>query len=165
MSEIRKFPYSNYDVTVCNKDDILEELKSDSSIDDDVIKEIIDSLEEDVISFIKKDKWTGIPFLGSIKMPDGIRLNSTEEQKELIKDAFNTMDKDEYVKFRHTLAVDNYLRAKEERNKKYIASMVARRNNKVYNRLIKQKGEKYANFIMLSLLKLKEPIREEEYEQ
>ena len=157
------FPYSKYEVEVYDKTDIISEINQ-SDIDKDLLVEIIDDLEEDIINFIKDGRWTGIPYLGNIRIPEGIVLNNTPEQKELISDAYNTMTRKEYGMFRYKLAVDNDIRIKSKRLFNYKASMNIRKFPKLYRRICKIHDANFVKIFMYTLSNINECKGDEDRE-
>lgn len=163
MKDTFRFPNGGYEFTVARKEDILECIEANIT-DKEVILEIVKQLEIDATNFINEGRWTGIPFLGSIKNLEGFKMQKSKEQEALLNDAFNTLDRNEYVMFRHQLAVDNDTKIRENRRFKYIASMSAQRNKKLYKKLCKNYDENRAQLLIYSLFKIVEAEHFEEYD-
>lgn len=161
-----KFP-DGYDITVCRKKDILNCI-DDNIIDKEVAFELITQLEKDAAELIKKGKWVGIPYIGNIRENQVMKLEHSEEQQELIKEAKEELTQEDYLLFRRSLRSSNYARVKHERYFNYITSMMANKNKQIYKDLCKHKGETYAKIFLFSLYNAKvicTPSYEIEYEQ
>lgn len=152
MADTLKFP-NGYDVTVVRKQDIIDCLDA-NVIDKDVVLAVISQCEIDAANFIQEGRWTGIPFIGSIKLPKRILKLRSQEIKDLIDEAKNTMDREKYMVFRQNLETDIKIEEKQERFYRYIVSHFVNNNRKFYNKLVKQHGEKRAQFICWTLSNL-----------
>lgn len=163
MKETFNYPNGGFEFTVVRKEDILETI--DANIKDkEVILEIIKNLEVDATNFINKGRWTGIPYLGSIKFKKGKLMNRQKEQAELIDEAFNTLNKKDYYLFRTKLAQDNDRIIRTNRYYSWITSMAAHRNNKLYKKLVKNYSDAIAKVIICSFYKVTEAPHFEEYD-
>lgn len=163
MSDILKFPNGGYDVTVCRKEDIINCIYNNIT-DREVALEIIKQLEEDAAEFISKGVWTGLPFIGNVKLPDGKKYEDTEEQKELLEEAKETLDPKQYIIFRNDLGRENAIKEKRSRFINYITSMLATKNKSLYKRYCKLYGES-ATKVFLYTTRLMECVSNYEDEQ
>ena len=68
MADTYKFPGGGYDVTVFKKQDVLDCIDK-NILDKDVALAFIEQLEVDAANFLKEGRWTGIPFIGNIRIP------------------------------------------------------------------------------------------------
>lgn len=152
MSDILKFP-NGYDVTVVRKQDIIDCL-DENVVDKDIVLAVISQCELDAANFIQSGRWTGIPFLGSIRVPKHVQKLYSPETQELIEEARNTLEKDRYIVFRQQLHADLGREEKEERYYRYIVSHFVNNNRKYYNKLVKKYGEKRAQFMCWTLSNL-----------
>ena len=141
MSDIFKFP-NGYDVTVVRKQDILDCLDA-NVIDKEVVLAVISQCELDASNFIESGRWTGIPFLCSIRVPKRTQRLRSPEIQELIETAKNTLDKDRYLVFRQQLGDNIASEEKHERFYRYVVSHFVNNNRKFYNKLIRKYNEKY----------------------
>lgn len=148
MADTFKFP-DGYDVTICRKSDIMNCIDK-NIVDKDVALAIIEHCEFQAAEFIRQGRWTGIPFIGNIRVPKGRSILKTDEQQALIAEAKEHLDKEQYVMFRHRLAKENAIQIKQERYYKYITSIAVNKNRKLYNKLCKEKGEVYARLYLYS---------------
>ena len=146
MIDTRKFP-GGTEVKVVRKQDIIDCIDQ-NIIDKDIALELIQQCELDAATFISKGRWAGIPFMGSLKISSVAKLANSEEQKELIKTAYETVSTQEYVLFRKDLAHDNERRVKAQRYYNYVLSMAVRRNRRLFVKLVKERGEGYARMHM-----------------
>lgn len=146
MADICKFP-GGYDVKVVKKQDIIKCI-DDNIVDKAVAMAIIDQCEIDIANFIKQGKWTGIPFMGNIRIPEVRKLFHSEEQQELLKEASENLDKEKYVLFRRQLSAENAKKVKNQRYFNYITSIQANKHRKEYRKLCDEKGEHYAKLKM-----------------
>ena len=158
MPDTFKFP-NGYDVTVVRKQDIIDCLDA-NIVDKEVVLAVISQCELDASNFIESGRWTGIPFIGNIRIPKVRQKHQTPEVQELIDHAKNTLDKDKYIVFRHQLNADLQREEKEKRFYRYIVSHFVNNNRKYYNALVKIHGEDRAQFICwtLSNLTIGDPI-------
>lgn len=146
MADTFKFP-GGYDVTVFKKQDILDCIDR-NIIDKEVALAIVEQCEIDASRFINEGRWTGIPFIGSIRMSKLKQLESSPEQQALIEAAKESLDEDKYVLFRKQLAIENSIQIKHARYYNYIVSIAIGRNKSLYRKLSAKFGEKYARIYM-----------------
>lgn len=143
MADIYRFPNGGYEVVVCKKQDILDCIDKNIT-DKEVLLDIIKQCEKDAAEFIKQGRWTGIPFIGNIRIPKSIQIMNSPEQQELIKEARETLDTDQYMMFRKQLNIDISKKVKNERYYNYITSIAINKNRGLFKTLCKKYGEHYA---------------------
>ena len=146
MADTYKFP-QGYDVTVVKKKDIIDCI-DENIIDKEVAMAIIDQCELDVANFIRQGRWAGIPFMGSIRVPEDRKLLHSKEQQELISEAYDTLDTEKYILFRKQLSAENAKKVKNQRYFNYITSIQASKHRKEYKKLCDERGEYYAKLKM-----------------
>lgn len=137
-----KFP-GGKDVTVVRKQDVIECIDT-NIVDKDVALAIIEQCELDAAGFLRQGRWTGIPFIGSIRASRVAKLHNSKEQKELIDYVRNNASTEHYVLFRKNLAADNEKRVKATRHFGYVLAMAVARDRIGFKKLCKERGEKYA---------------------
>lgn len=142
-----KFPNNGFNIKVVAKEDILKTIDA-NIIDKDVAFEIIKNLELDAAKFIHQGRWTGIPFIGNIRVPLARQYYRQQEADNLYNDAKEVLDRQDYIIFRKNVNYNNQLKAKAERCYKYITSMAIARNNKKYKHLKRYYSEVNAKLIM-----------------
>ena len=142
MTDTYKFP-GGTDVKIVRKEDIIETINC-NIVDKEIALAIVKQCEVDAANFLRKGRWTGIPFIGSIKVPDVVRMSNTPEQKELIKDAAETTTNEQFVMFRRELAYNNEKRVKATRYYNYVLSMAVSKNRNLFKKLCREKGVGYA---------------------
>lgn len=147
MADTFKFPNGGYDVTICRKQDIIDCIDK-NIIDKDVAMAIVEHCESQAATFIKEGRWTGIPFIGNIRVPKTIQTLKSEEQQELIKDAKEQLNKEQYIMFRKKLHKENAKQIAQNRYYKYITSIAVNNNRKLYKKLCNTKGEVYARLFL-----------------
>ena len=150
MTDTYKFPGGN-DVKVVRKEDIINTINC-NIVDKEVALAIVKQCEVDAANFLRKGRWTGIPFIGSIKVPDTVKMAHTSEQRELIQDAIETVSSEQFVMFRRELAHNNEKRVKATRYYNYVLSMAVAKNRELFKKLCKDKGVGYAriHFFLIS---------------
>ena len=150
MQDTYKFPGGN-DVKVVRKEDIIQTINC-NIVDKEVALALIKQCEVDAANFLRKGRWTGIPFMGSIKVPDVVKLTNTKEQQEAIKAAAETVTNEQFVMFRRELAYNNEKRVKATRYYNYVLSMAVSKNRALFKKLCKEKGVGYArlHFFLIS---------------
>ena len=163
MIDTFKFP-NGYEVKIVRKQDIIDCIDN-NIIDKDVALEIITQLEADAISFIEKGVWTGLPYLGSIRIPEGKQLEQSEENQALLAAAKETKTKEEFIIFRRQLRKDNAIKIEYRRLYRYELSKAVKRNTKLYKRLCKKHGDLYANLILYLATQLKDASEDERYNE
>lgn len=147
MTDILRFPNGGYEVTVCRKSDILDCIEKNIT-DRDVALAVIEHCEFTAAEYIKQGRWTGLPYMGSIrKRPIRAELNK-EENKTLLADAKETLDEDKFIIFRKALNAESARKVKAERYYKYMTSIAVRANREIYDKLCKTKGEVYARLYL-----------------
>ena len=138
MTDTYKFPGGN-DVKIVRKEDIIDTINC-NIVDKEVALAIVKQCEVDAANFLRKGRWTGIPFMGSIKVPDVVKMSNTPEQKQLIDDAIHTVTNEQFVMFRRELAYNNEKRVKATRYYNYVLSMAVAKNRNLFKKLCKEKG-------------------------
>lgn len=146
MSEVFKFPNGGNDVTIVRKQDILNCI-DENIIDKEVALAIVEQCEIDIENNILAGKWTGIPFIGSLK-PKVIKKRTTKEIQNIVSEAKIQMDKSTYVLFRKNLANDLVRQEQYNRYANYITSIAANKYKVKYRTLCKTKGESFAKIYM-----------------
>lgn len=136
-----RFPNGGYEVIVVEKEDILNTIEQNIT-DKEIMNELITQLELDISKFIKENKWTGVPFLGSIRVPPVKAYNKQYQEEK--NQAYLTMPKKEYIVFTRQMAFDAERIVKHNRLYKYIASMACHKNIKEYREVARKKGDTYA---------------------
>ena len=149
MADTYKFPGGGYDVTVFKKQDVLDCIDK-NILDKEIALAFIEQLEIDAANFLKAGRWTGITFIGNIRIPKRLQLEETPEQQALIKEAKETLDSNKYILFRTQLGKENSKHVKQERYYRYITSIAISHNRKLYKKLCEEKGEYYARIYMYS---------------
>ena len=142
MQDTYKFP-GGKDVKVVRKEDIINTIKT-NIVDTEVALAIVRQCEIDAVNFMKKGRLTGIPFMGTIKVPDTIRMSQTKEQKDLILAAMETNTNEQFVMFRRNLAYDNKIKIKARKYYNYVLSLSVAKNRNQFKKMCKEKGEAYA---------------------
>ena len=121
-TEVRTFP-NGYDVRVVRKQDILDCI-DDNIIDKDIALELVSQCEIDAAKYLSDGKWTGLPYLGNVKIREGRTI--LENNKELREDAKNILDEEKYVLFRKRLVIENKEKLKHNRYVNYEATPIPR---------------------------------------
>ena len=142
MQDTYKFP-GGKDVKVVRKEDIINTIKT-NIVDTEVALAIVRQCEVDAVNFMKKARLTGIPFMGTIKVPDTVRMSQTKEQKDLILAAMETNTNEQFVMFRRNLAYDNKIKIKARKYYNYVLSLSVAKNRNQFKKMCKERGEAYA---------------------
>ena len=142
MQDTYKFP-GGKDVKVVRKEDIINTIKT-NIVDTEVALAIVRQCEIDSVNFMRKGQLTGIPFMGTIKVPDTIKMSQTKEQKDLIVAAMENSTNEQFVMFRRTLAYDNKIKIKARKYYNYVLSLSVAKNRNQFKKMCKEKGEAYA---------------------
>lgn len=153
MSDTFKFPNGGYEVKVLRKEDVLATIE-ENIIDKELALAIIKKCEIDAGNFLKEGRWTGIPFIGNIRIPKTVQTFMTEESKALLEEAKENLDEDKYILFRKHYANDVGKHVKIERYYRYIVSKFVGKNQKFFKKLSENNGDKYARFICYTLCEL-----------
>lgn len=150
MGDTIKMPGGGFDIKVVRKEDIIQCI-DDNIVDKDIMLAFIEQLEVDIATFLSQGRWTTLPYMGTLRINAYKQIMKSEETKQLISDAKETLDKDKYVLFRRTLSIETSKSIKYERIYRYITSQVARKNMKFYNNLAKNYNETVARFICYTM--------------
>ena len=142
MQDTYKFP-GGKDVKVVRKEDIINTINT-NIVDTEVALAIVRQCEVDAVNFMKKGRLTGIPFMGTIKVPDTVKMSQTKEQKDLVLAAMENTTKDQFVMFRRNLAYDNKVKIKARKYYNYVLSLSVAKNRNQFKKMCKEKGEAYA---------------------
>ena len=89
MTDTYKFPGGN-DVKVVRKEDIINTINC-NIVDKEVALAIVKQCEVDAANFLRKGRWTGIPFIGSIRVPKRVQRMRTKEVQDLLEEAKNVL--------------------------------------------------------------------------
>lgn len=147
MACVYKFPNGGYDVTICKKQDVLDCIDK-NIVDKDIALAIIEHCEFQAASFLREGRWTGIPFIGNIRIPKTIQMLKSDEQQMLIQEAKEQLEKEKYIMFKKTLNKENAKHISQERYYKYITSIAVNNNRKLFKKLCNTKGEVYARLFL-----------------
>ena len=142
MQDTYKFP-GGKDVKIVRKEDIINTINT-NIVDTEVALAIVKQCEIDAVNFMKKGRLTGIPFMGTIKVPDTIKMSQTKEQKDLILAAMENTTNEQFVMFRRNLAYDNKIKIKARKYYNYVLSLSVAKNRNQFKKMCKEKGEAYA---------------------
>mgnify|MGYP003538553362 FL=1 len=142
MQDTYKFP-GGKDVKIVRKEDIINTINT-NIVDTEVALAIVKQCEIDAVNFMKKGRLTGIPFMGTIKVPDTIKMSQTKEQKDLILAAMENTTNEQFVMFRRNLAYDNKVKIKARKYYNYVLSLSVAKNRNQFKKMCKEKGEAYA---------------------
>lgn len=134
MYSLFKFPNGGFDVEVCRKQDILESLGDD--VDKELILAIVTQCETDAINFINEGRWTGIPYLGNMRVPKNKQKFEEINGHEILETAKQELDKRQYDVFKKDLNTRIVIDVKLERLYRYMTSNFVTKNRKVYDRFI-----------------------------
>ena len=142
MQDTYKFP-GGKDVKIVRQEDIINTINT-NIVDTEVALAIVKQCEIDAVNFMKKGRLTGIPFMGTIKVPDTIKMSQTKEQKDLIIAAMENTTNEQFVMFRRNLAYDNKVKIKARKYYNYVLSLSVAKNRNQFKKMCKEKGEAYA---------------------
>lgn len=146
MEDTFKFP-NGYDVKICRKSDIIDCIEKNIT-DKDIALAIVEHCEFNAAKFIREGRWTGIPFIGNIRIPKTKQLLKTTEQQALIEEAKEKLDKEQYIMFRKCLGKENAKQIAHDRYYRYITSIAVNKNRKLFKKLCATKGEAYARLYL-----------------
>lgn len=138
MSEIFRFPNRGYEVTVCRRKDIIDSIEDDN-IDKDVLDALIEKCERDVESFLQEGRWTGIPYIGNIRVPAHKQKFKEIDGKELVATARETMEAEQYAVFKKDFNANIGADIARERLYKYQTSMFVKKHRWQYSKYLKDK--------------------------
>ena len=159
MLDKLKFPHGGYEVEVCRRDDIIEALPPDA--DKELILAIITQCETDAVNFLREGRWTGIPYLGNIRISQHEQKFIDIKGRELLNTAKLELDKERYDVFKKSLNNSIEIDIKRERLYRYMTSCFVTKHRRNYNYLItiaKENNIKnidgYARFMCYSFIDL-----------
>lgn len=160
MSDTLRFPNGGYDVTVCRKQDILDALDA-NIVDKEVVLAIITQCEIDATNFLKEGRWTGIPYLGNMRIPRYKEKFKEIGGKEILEDAKQDLDKNKYILFRKSLNANIAIDIKNDRLYRYRTSCFVTKHRKTYTYFLRiaksrkiQNNEVYARIMCFSFIDL-----------
>lgn len=157
MADTFKFPNGGYEVKVLRKEDVLATI-DENIIDKDIALAIVKKCEIDAGNFLREGRWTGIPFIGNIRIPKTIQKYMTEESQAILAEAKENLDEDKYILFRKNYTNNIGKQVKIERYYRYVVSRFVGKNQKFFKRLSERNGDEYARFLCYTLI---EPTIEE----
>lgn len=141
--EKRTFPYSNIEVTIVRKEDILKTI-AENITDPDVANELISHIEINAERTLKQGGWAGFPYLGSIRIPPGLSNETLNRNKDAKEYAYQNLNRKEYLMFMRQEAYDNFAINKYRSYFDNLAARAIRLNKKEYSILCSNKGKNYA---------------------
>lgn len=150
MPDTFKFP-DGYDVTVCRKQDILDCLDANIT-DKDVVLAVIEQCELDASNFLREGRWTGIPFVGNIRIPKAKQIMQSDETKALLDDARDTLDKDKFILFKRELRASINQSVKTDRFYRYMTSQFVTKNQRFFKNISAERGDTYARILCYTLI-------------
>ena len=142
MIDTRRFPGGD-EVTIVRKQDIIDCINT-NIVDKEVALELVKQCEVDAANFVREGRWAGLPFMGSLRPSPVSKLEKSKEQQELIEAAYHESTPEQYCIFRRDLAHENYRKIKANRMFNYKLSISVNKNRKLFNKISKEKGDKYA---------------------
>lgn len=148
-----KFPGGN-DVKVYRKSDIIKCI-DDNIIDKDVALEIVRLCELDASNFLQEGRWTGIPYIGNIRVPKAKQIWKSKETTDIIQGAKESLDRDKFLLFRKNYTREVAERIKKERYYNYVLSMNVKKYHKYYKYLLNTTSEQVAKIILYRITHLK----------
>ena len=150
MNDTIKMPDGGYDIKVVRKEDILQCIDS-NILDKDVMVAFINQLEVDATNFLSQGRWTSLPYIGTLRRNEYKERINSEEVKDLIDAAKETLDKNKYILFRKDIRNDISKAIKRERLYKYTLSKFVNKNKEFYKYLESTKGELCARVICYTM--------------
>lgn len=141
--EKRLFPYSNIEVTIVRKADILETIAKNIT-DPDVANELISHIEINAEKTLKQGGWAGFPYLGSVRIPHGLSNETLNRNREAKEYAYQNLNRKEYLMFMKQEAHDNFAINKYRSYFDTLAARAAKANKTKYSILCSNKGHNYA---------------------
>lgn len=167
MPETFRFPNGGYDVTVCRRKDIIDSIDS-SIVDKEVLDTVIEQCEKDVESFLSEGVWTGVPYLGNMRVPKNRQKFKEINGVELLETAKQTLDEQQYNAFKKELNIDVVKNVARERLYRYQTSMFVTKHRWQYKMYVKDKRianssnkDAFARFMCYSCITLA-PYKSEE---
>lgn len=160
MADIFKFPNGGYDVVVYRKQDILDCI-DENIIDKDVVLAVITQCEVDATNFLKEGRWTGIPYLGNMRIPPRVKKFREINGTEILETAKQELEENRYFVFRKELNSNICADVKYERFYRYVTSCFVTKNRSLYNYFLKEvkldnisNRDAYARFMCYSCIDL-----------
>lgn len=163
MAEIFTFPRKGYDVRVLRKEDVLASIDA-NIVDKDIALAIVKRCEIDAANFLREGRWTGIPYIGNIRIPKTVQTFMSEKTKEILKEAEESLDRNKYLLFKKRYANDVGKQVKLERYYKYIVSKFVGKNQKFFRIVAKKYGDVHARILCYTLADMTIEEHFEDYE-
>lgn len=138
MPETFRFPNGGYNVTVCRRKDIIDSIDLDSG-DKNILDAIVEQCERDAENFLKEGRWTGIPYLGNMRIPEHKQRFKDIDGKDLVATARETLDAEQYAAFKRDLNANIGADVARQRLYKYQTSMFVTKHRWQYNKYLKDK--------------------------
>lgn len=134
MSDVFRFPNGGYNVEVNRKADIIKALALDTE-EEEIMLAVITQCEADANAFLREGRWTGIPYLGNMRIPPQKVKFIEAGGISLLETAKETFDEDRYKLFKKQLNANIACDIKHERFYKYVTSCYVTKHRKLYNLL------------------------------
>jgi len=150
MADVFKFPNNGYDVKVLRKEDVLASIDR-NIVDKEVALAIVKRCEIDAANFLREGRWAGIPFIGNIRIPQTVKMLTSDESKAILEEAKDTLDETRYLLFRKNYANDIGKQVKMERYYRYVVSKFVGKASKFFRRMADRDGELHARIVCYTL--------------
>ena len=162
-----KFPNGGFEVEVCRKQDIIDSI-DDPTVDKDILFAIITQCEADANDFLNEGRWTGIPYLGNMRVPKHRQKFCEINGSEIIDAAKETLDERRYSVFKREFNLNLEADVRQERLYRYMTSCYVTKHKRTYNRFLKDiranntsNKDAFARFMCYSCIDLSNYIPEE----
>lgn len=142
-----KFPRGE-DVAIYRKEDILRCI-DDNIIDKETAYAVVKQCEIDAATFLRNGRWTGIPFIGNIRVPKLRALEDSQEIRQLKEEANKELSGAEYVLFKRNLRASLSNKIKNERYHKYMLSQMITKAHGFFRYYMRKKGDVYAKALLV----------------
>lgn len=167
MPETFRFPNGGYNVTVYRRKDVIDSIDLNPE-DKEILDTLIEQCERDAENFLKEGRWTGIPFLGNMRVPEHKKKFKEINGVELLETAKETLNEEQYKAFRKDLNADVGQSVSRERLYRYQTSMFVTKHRWQYKRYLKDNRaskcsdkEVFARIMCYSCINLTNYIPEE----
>lgn len=131
-----QFPNGGYKVSVYRKTDIIDSI-DDDTLDKDLMLELVKTVERQAIKELNAGEWAGIPYLGSLRHSETSIFIKKNKSWDVLQEARETLSEEQFVAFRQNYFTEIYKNVKLERVYRYVTSIYAKKNYKIYSRFLK----------------------------
>lgn len=141
MKDIKSSNFE-FPAAVYYKDDIINTI-AENITDAEILNDIISSVEKNAHEHICDGDWAALPLIGSVK--PNARYESLRSNAYRLREAKQSMNREDYIKFKRELSVAELKRIKRCNSVYYAINLAKNKHKAIYKVKCSLKGEQFAS--------------------